>query len=157
MQLDFSFNSIAQILILSRIAKPEEIKSCTQEEIERIELKLKIRLPKIYKDFLLICGHRAGIFFRGTDMFYNDLLNIQGWAKELFRENKVSFTLSSDVFVFSMHQGYQFMYFHTKLHDDDPPVYYYIEGQKEPKKINEHFSRFILESLRQHIDFLKKS
>lgn len=154
MGLQFMKN-IVRKLIRYGLAKSKEIQGCTPEEIRKIEIGLGICFPQTYKDFLLTLGHGAGRFFKGTDIFYKDLLNIQTWAKELLEEDRPSFQLSKDVFVFAIHQGYQFMYFHTKFKDDDPPVFRYIEGTLQPRKIDNHFSEFLLDSINQYITYAK--
>ena len=67
------------------------------------------------------------------------------------------FELPDDAFIFLMHQGYQFMYFHTADRNEDPPVYYYLEwaayfyhlrrGEKEdtgnPYRLAERLSEFL--------------
>jgi hypothetical protein len=46
--------------------------------------------------------------------------------------------LPNKAFVFFMHQGYQFMYFIADSSSDDPPVFYYLEG--EPTTV-QHYER----------------
>ncbi|MBC6419526.1 MAG: SMI1/KNR4 family protein [Prochloron sp. SP5CPC1] len=142
-------------LLETALASSEEIQGCSAEEIEVIESKFKLQLPATYKDFLRICGHRAEKFYAGTDMFYPDILELRAYAENLLKENEVDFQLPDAAFVFSMHQGYQFDYFHTEPQDDNPPVYYYLEGEKLPKKISESFSSFLLQSVEDHVRILQ--
>ena len=55
-----------------------------------------------------------------------------------------------------MHQGYQFSFFN--LNDgDNPPVYYYCEGQEEKDFIKTHetFGNFLATELDMHIKHKK--
>lgn len=104
-----------------------ELKPCTEEEVKALEVSLVCRFPEAYREFLLWMGHGAGTFLQGTDIFYEHVPKIQGWAKELLIENNFPQPLPDDAFIFMMHQGYQFMFFRT-LESDDPPIYYYHEA-----------------------------
>jgi hypothetical protein len=44
-----------------------------------------------------------------------------------------------------MHEGYQFAFFHLSA-GDDPPVYWYMEGEHDPlfRLINSSYSEFLL-------------
>ena len=48
-----------------------------------------------------------------------------------------------------MHQGYEFLYFPIDQ-GDDPPVFYYLEGENLPTKKWESFSAFLIKSLQDH-------
>ena len=75
-------------------------------------------------------------------MFYPEIIFNRSVAEELLESDSADFRLSESDFVFSHHQGYQFMYFSTGV-SDDPPVYYYIEGTKSPEKKYDSFSKFL--------------
>jgi DNA repair exonuclease SbcCD nuclease subunit len=97
------------------------------EDISKIELEFNASLPKVYKQFLQLMGSSAGVYMQGSSVFYNELLSLKEWANELLVENNMQ-PLPDNAFVFWMHQGYQIAYFN--LNDgDDPPVYYFTEGQ----------------------------
>ncbi len=100
---------------------------CAEEEIRFLEQNLKCRFPEAYREFLLWMGHGTGAFLRGTDIFYEHILNIQEWAKDLLAENNFPKSLPEDAIVFMMHQGYQFMFFHIS-DGDNPPTYDYHEA-----------------------------
>jgi hypothetical protein len=141
-------------LIRMRIAKPQEIKGCSDDEISTLEARYHLSLPKLYKEFLREMGHRAGSFYQGTDFFYESLFDLRESAEELLREDESRFQLPDDAFVFFMHQGYQFMYFRTANRDDDPPVFNYLEGYSVPRQAYDSFSTFLLESVEDHIRIL---
>ncbi len=109
-------SQIVKKIISTGIANPNSIKGCTIDEINNLESAINMRFPAIYREFLLAMGHRAGSFYVGTDMFYDNLIDIQEWAKELLIEDGNLFALPNDAFVFSIHQGYQF----TNLPQESP-------------------------------------
>lgn len=97
-------------------------------EISLLEKKLKIIFPGVYKVFLQLMGKGAGIFMKGSSVFYDELFMLKQWADELVLENNIA-PIPDNAFVFWMHQGYQIAYF--KLDEgDNPPVYYFSEGSE---------------------------
>jgi hypothetical protein len=117
---------------------------CTLEEIIAIEKTFKIKLPQAYQDFLLTMGHSGGDFLKGSDCFYKQLPLLKEWAIELLEENNFTEPLPDDAFVFFMHQGYQFSFFRLS-EGDNPPIYFYYEGQKETNflKTHDYFTDFM--------------
>ncbi|MBL8196215.1 MAG: SMI1/KNR4 family protein [Blastocatellia bacterium] len=149
-------SQLVKRLISSGIANSNSIKGCNINEINNLESILNIKLPTMYKSFLLVMGHRAGSFYVGTDMFYNSLFDIQKWARELLVEDGSPFILPCDTFILSMHQGYQFTYFRTDEENDDPPVYYYMEGSGIPEKKWLKFSDYLLQSVIEHENIFRR-
>jgi hypothetical protein len=111
----------------SGLIHPKDLIPCTSDEVRVLEDMLKLTLPSSYKEFLYWGGHSAGPLLRGSDCFWEHLLNIQQWAVELLEENNFPVRLPNDAFVFLMHQGYTFMFLRT-TEGDNPPVYRYLEG-----------------------------
>lgn len=133
-------------LMWSGLASLSQIRGCSRSEIREIATLSVVPLPKVYRAFLSVMGWGAGCFFRGTDIFYPDLLRNRGVAEELLEEYGNPFTLTANHFVFAHHQGYQFMYFDLQENNDDPAVYHYMEG-KSPVKICERFSAYLFKSV----------
>ena len=125
-------------------------RGCNQEQITEIENKFQITLPQIYKDYLAAIGQKSGDFLRGSDFWYPELLTLREDAEILLQEDNSPFKLPDKAFVFGMHQGYQFFYFDT-LAGDDPPVYHYMEGEAV-KKVNDHYSEFLIDMLSDEIE-----
>ncbi|AEI43818.1 hypothetical protein KNP414_05294 [Paenibacillus mucilaginosus KNP414] len=131
------------------IAGPQEIRGCSEEELRNFEMENNLRLPGSYRNFLLTAGHGAGRLLHGTDILWDQVTSLREAAEELLAENDESFTLPEDAFVFSMHQGYAFMYF--LLSDgENPAVYMYVEGSGVPRKAYSSFDSFLLEELNLH-------
>ncbi len=110
------------------IVRPETIIPCTEEEVRSLEHQIGRSLPGAYREFLLWMGHSTGGLLRGSDYRYQDLISLQKWAVELMEEDGFPDPLPGDAFVFLMHQGYEFDFFRIG-EGDDPPVYYFLEGE----------------------------
>ncbi len=119
-----SINDIALFLTKNG----NKLRPLNNEDVHKIEAEFKVTLPKVYKVFLLLMGRGAGVYMQGSSVFYNELFLLKEGVKELLSENNME-PIPKDAFVFWMHQGYQAAYF--KLNEgDDPPVYYFSEGQE---------------------------
>jgi len=142
-------------LIELRLASPDELLGCTQDEVIKLEVKLGILLPKAYQEFLLLMGNGAGKFLRGSDCFFRDLPSLKDWAIALLEENNFPESLPEDAFVFFMHQGYQFSFFRVS-EGDDPPTYSYCEGTNETAFIKSHdrYSDFLMTEVEIHGKYL---
>ncbi len=142
-------------LIKSKLVSENELLGCTHQEIIQLEQQLGVKLPKAYQEFLMLMGKEAGQFLRGTDCFYQHLLDLQEAAKDLLKENHVTQLLPNDAFIFLMHQGYQFCFFRLSQ-GEDPPTYYYCEGEEQKPFINNHskFSDFLITEIDLHEKYL---
>lgn len=109
--------------------------------LDSLEKKYEIKLPKKYRDWFAEGGPKQDEFI-GTDMDVPYLPNLKEWAEEFLVDSKYKYSLPATCFVFAMHQGYQFMYF---LCDgsEDPEIWYYTEGDKEPCVKWNSFSEFV--------------
>jgi hypothetical protein len=144
------------------LADPPEVRGCTADEISLLEQANGVRFPNIYRDYLAEMGRSAGELFRGSDAFYDKLMHLRGWAKEMIDESASGFELPGDAVVFLMHQGYVLFFFRTS-EGDDPPVYRLRETEKAATRVNDAFSSFLTstvaacaEMCRVHEGFRKK-
>jgi len=142
MEFEKVFLKIAETL--EKQGKPVE--PCSWWEIRKIKKMAGGKLPEVYLLFLETMGKRGGDFMKGSDAFYGQLDKLKEDAVEILREQNFT-ELPEKSFVFWMHQGYQFAFF--KLDEgDDPPVYFYLEGQKENDfTTKESLSGFYLKQL----------
>jgi hypothetical protein len=127
----------------------ETLLGCTGDEILTIENHFNAHLPEAYRDFLSIAGKGAGKLFRGTDIFYPRVMELQSEAQDLLNELELPSLLPPDAIVFCMHQGYEINFF-APMHDD-PPVSQYVEGDAEASVPWQSFSEFISTSIQSHI------
>jgi SMI1 / KNR4 family (SUKH-1) len=107
---------------------------CSAADVKNVERDGGNILPAAYKAYLLIAGREPPAAWVGSDCTICDLPKLFGWAAHLLSENHQP-PLPEQAFVFIMHQGYQFKYFIADGNSDDPPVFYYLEG--EPKTVRQ--------------------
>lgn len=100
-------------------------------------------------------GKEAGSLFVGTDIFFDKTVSLKSEAQSLLVENREEYVLKDSMFVFSMHQGYEFLFFDVN-EGDNPSVYQYIEDNGSPKKTWSRFSGFLEDALNAHISLLGK-
>ncbi len=100
------------------------------KELSKIETKLNITLPLIYKNFYLKCLKSRPKELIGTDLFH-DNKDLHEGALELLDEDGAKNFLSEKDFVFMMHQGYMFWYFRADG-NENPNVYGYFEQSLKP-------------------------
>lgn len=131
------------------IQKGVELESCTEDEIRKIENRYNVILPKSYKNFLLLMGKDAGVFMKGSSVFYDEVFELRSWASDLIMENDLK-PLPDNSFVFWMHQGYQLAFF--KIGEGDNPfIYYYSEGKSQIDYLKTEYT--FIEFLRIQLKF----
>ncbi len=113
------------------------------DKLSRIESERHISLPDIYRRFYNLCSISIPANLVGTDLWNSNRFDLNEGALELLEEDKIDNFLTSDDFVFMMHQGYFFWYFKANG-DTDPMVYGYHEGKLKPDNLG-RFSDFIKE------------
>jgi len=126
MYLDDVKRLFAEVNARTHIA--DAVHPCTEQEIAQLERQYHLTLPPAYQEFLRWMGHGAGRFLAGDGCFYDALPQLRAYALELLEENHVTYRLPDDAFVFSMHDGYQFLFFRVS-EGENPPVYWYGEGE----------------------------
>ncbi|WP_165763238.1 SMI1/KNR4 family protein [Flavobacterium sp. AJR] len=132
-----------------------KIEGLDNEKIKAIENYYKVSLPLEYKLFLEKMGKTGDKFLRGEHCFYDRIFELREYANELLEDDNSEFKLKKEHFVFYSHQGYIFAFFDTSL-EENPPIYYYFEGDLEPKIKYDSLSSFLEEQLENHILYLKK-
>ena len=117
---------------------------CTESEMNTIQELAGGSLPAAYVEFMRFAGKNAGSFLQGTDFVYPRVLQLREWASELLDECDVHYAIPGLMFVFSMHQGYEFLSFMLGS-GDDPAVFQYVEGEAAPAVQWPSFSSYILD------------
>jgi hypothetical protein len=118
---------------------------CSDVEISSFERDAGVSLPVAYREFLRANGNEPDDMFRGSDCGLRYLPNLRAWATNLLAESGASYSLPESAFVFFMHQGYQFLFFDVADAAPDPSVFYYCEGDLEPRCSNPTFSHWVRE------------
>lgn len=132
-----------------------KIEGIDNEKIKEIERYYNVALPLDYKIFLSKMGKTGDKFLRGEDCFYDRIFELREYANELLVDDNSEFKLKEEHFVFYSHQGYIFAFFDTSL-EENPPIYYYFEGDLEPKIKYDSLTSFLEEQFDNHISYLKK-
>jgi hypothetical protein len=117
--------NIEEIILCLKSAGCELI-PCTKSDVLLIEEYYQVKLPTVYKEFLLSMGKGAGAFMRGSSVFFDEIFDLKDGAEELIRDNDLG-PMPGDAFVFWMHQGYQIAFFRLS-EDEELPIYYFSEG-----------------------------
>lgn len=117
---------------------------CTEEEVSALERDVGVRLPAAYRAMLLVIGRESYSKLVGTDVTIGWLRRMQPYARELLEANGRPFELPAEAFVFLSHQGYQFAYFVADGANNDPAVYFYLEGRGAPEMLAERFSDWLV-------------
>lgn len=129
------------------------IEGCTSSEIEFLKQSQGVDfIPETYVQFLEEMGQGAGLLFVGSDYAYEALIYLKENAVSTLNGARSSLKLPDDAFVFLMHQGYLFYYFHTKDFDNDPAIYSYKEGDKEFQLMSATLSEYFNECVNEMID-----
>jgi hypothetical protein len=132
--------SFIQRLIASKVAKPHQIRGCSESEIKRICDASALPLPNAYLEFLRVAGKGAGRFMWEVNQYYDDMLILNSEAEDIlndYEEGKLS--LPDNAYVFSMRYGEQFLFFIADGSTDNPPVYYYYEGDGKFTDLKKYF------------------
>ncbi|TWF45402.1 SUKH superfamily protein [Chitinophaga polysaccharea] len=125
--------------------RDNSLKGCSQSEVQKLESYFNVRLPDVYKAFLFSMGKDAGQFMRGTSAFYKELFILREDFEDMLSERGIS--LPDETFVFWSHQGYQFAFFPTN-NGDNPPIYFYREGEESIKIIASCLADFFTNELK---------
>lgn len=145
---DSQVASLFKSLVKDQRIEPNALLGARTEDVTDFEEQCGCDFPSEYKQFLLLAGKGAGELFRGTAIFYPEVLELQATALDLLQGKNL--VLSERAVVFSMHQGYLFHYFIAD-DGDDPPIYEYHEGEKEFTKVADSFSQFLAAAIESHL------
>jgi len=152
MTSDFGEKLATQLIRTGRASRSELI-PCSEQEVQELEELNGVRLPAIYRSFLLRMGRGAGEYFLSDlHAFYPDLLGLREDAEELLEEDKADFRLPSDAFVFLDDQGYHFFYFLAR-DGDDPPLCHYTETEGRPRRSAVTLSEYLLACAAEPIEY----
>jgi hypothetical protein len=137
---DYIIDTVAEMVLNASLADSHSLVGCTESEINQIESTHGIRLPGVY---LLKMGRKAGRFLEGTDYSFPKVLGFRCDADLLVSQQQIDFHLAQSDFVYLFHQGYTFQYFGCGS-NDDPPIFLFGEGDRQPTKIFDSFSAWLL-------------
>jgi hypothetical protein len=141
-------------LIEAGLASARDVSGCTEEEIADIEAQARVRLPQVYRRFLVRMGRVAGTFLEGSDFLYPAVTTLRKDAERLLEESQAGWTLGLTDFVFVGHQGYEFLFFDCDK-GEDPPVRRLMEGE-EAEEVFPRFSDWLSACAKDEIAAFKE-
>jgi hypothetical protein len=139
-------DALAQFMVKSEMATPDQIQGFSEEEIVLLEKKHGVNLPESYKDFLISFGKTDDAVFYSIYFTYPSLDRSRHHAYELAAANGL--TLPPGAFIFLMEDSL-FLFFNTE-EGKDPPVYKYIEGQTI-QKYADSFSQWLSDMVQAEV------
>lgn len=104
-----------------------EVKGCSKAEIDRLEKRLKVRLPRAYREFLARLGSGVGEFM-SSDHWLFKLDEVADIARADYAE---MCELPKNYFVFAERNGCAWVFFVADGASDDPPVFLFTDGEGE--------------------------
>ena len=142
---------------------------CTEVEVAELEALLSspYKLPAAYKEFLLYSGRKMADFFKCCDISYGTSKGLiedgyQDIIDMLIGSGGEEDYLDPDVFVIAEHLGAN-MYYFKLTEGDNPPIYYWDEGEgglEASTVYSDAFSNFLLRKIEawyQVGDYKRKS
>lgn len=139
--LDARAKELYDRIIQSQIATLEQIKGCSEQEIEELEKACELSLPYSYKVFLRNFGHGFGGVANDVDFLYQDVLPLTNIAREILQEEGDP-VLPGNAFVFAMRYGEQFAFFEASEGIEDPPTFFYMECDENFTKTDDSIFDF---------------
>jgi len=136
-----------QLLVEHSYGPETKITGCDEDEIRDLESEFNVALPEAYKSCMRHLGKNPNGFRRGSEFAYPEMKRQREFAQKRVEENDVDFKFDESDFVFMGHQGYSFLFFDTD-EGDNPPVYLFM-SPNEPYKLNDSFSEWLFNEIRQ--------
>ena len=143
----------AELLVEHGYCTREEVKGCTEEDLETLEDRYDLALPEAYKSCMRHIGRYPGTLLAGSEFAYPEMELQTKFAKEITEEHATHFQLPDDIFVFRGLQGYAFDCFRT-AEGDDPPVYLLTKfesekggGRYDLRQESESFSKWLFKKI----------
>ena len=140
-----------QKLVKSGLCKPQEIRGCTDADIDNLNEGLPCKLPSAYTNLMLVIGRSAGTLLDDVTFFYPAILGLTEESRKFL--SGLGVILPENVFVFSERNYEQIVFFYIDTGKSDPPIYLWTdESPKEFRKVYESIWQFIDDELTASID-----
>ena len=113
-------------------------------DIKQIERKFNIRLPKIYKQFLLKYGKNSGYLLSGYLVTIDKISGNRESALDASYDeiDNVKVEIKDSYFFFAQWQGYNFYFFDCSLNEEDPPIFL-LDDSPKIVKYKDSFTDFL--------------
>lgn len=127
-----------------------EPRGCTTSRVHTLEAAFGHGFPSAYREFLLWMGEDKYGPLRGSGWLARDLLQNREWVAELLEDNEIA--VDGPILPFFCHQGYMTAWFALPARDEDPPCFFFCEGQDEAPEYGRQFSEILLEALQSVVE-----
>ncbi|MFT5921582.1 MAG: hypothetical protein ACJAU0_000131 [Flavobacteriales bacterium] len=129
--------------------KPE---GCSVVEIDALEVKMKVKFPQAYREYLFLMGEEHKLYWSGVEFSFSVMEELQEQALAVLEEE--GYSLEHPFWVINALGYDQFHFFYFK-DGDDPPVYHWLGSDEKTyegysngmAKTADYFSAFIKEML----------
>ena len=136
---------IIRFIVDSGIATVETVRGCTPAEIIQLERQLSVRLPLALAECLIAMGHACGNLTDNDAFGIASFKDARDVALEITSEADSPWRLPCNAIPFLHHQCYEFLFVYANA-EDDPPVWLYLEKDKEPKQLSLSFTAWLRET-----------
>ena len=159
MKIDF-FNGISNRPLYSRYEYPMKKyapKGCSQDQIQTLQKRCKVHLPKAYEEYLFLMGIDHQLYDSGIGYCYAELEDMQDQAQLLLSEE--GFEIAKNFWVIDILYNDQFHFFY--LNDgEDPSVYHWVGRDQEHiegyengiKRVDKKFSSYIMDMVPSRVE-----
>jgi hypothetical protein len=119
----------------------------TDDEIEQIREAQEVeKFPQVYVDYLKSMGRKHGGIFTGCSVGFDELLELKKVLYMMQDQHKgPKPKMPANMFVFLGIQDVDFFFFEATPDQDDPPVFYYMDGMDEYHQIAPSLSSWLWE------------
>jgi hypothetical protein len=132
---EYVFRDTSRHLIEKHFQRPTTFLGYPESEVASTEARLGIRLPAVFRQYLLEMAKSPGDLFRGSDVAgITEFEHFRTNALELLAETDPTLALPPEAVVFLFHQGYTFVYLLAVGGFDGPPRQW-TETEREPRRI----------------------
>jgi hypothetical protein len=119
----------------------------TEEEIAALEGRIGLKLPDVYRQYLLWMGRDFNGIFRGSNWFISDLESNREVLVGLLEEVGSQYEVTASHTVFFTHQGYMAAWFDAAGSEADPECWFINDGMREPS-VSGKFTEVLLADLK---------
>ena len=144
----YVYRDTPQYLIEQHYRRLTTFKGYTEDEVAEAEVRLGVRFPTVFREFLREMAKSPGDLFRGSDLAgITEFEQFRADALELLSETDPALSLPAEAVVFLMHQGYTFAYIFG-VGGFDGSLMQWTENRREPQEVSSTFAEMVDAELR---------
>lgn len=119
-----------------------------EEKVAETEMRLGVRFPTVFRQYLLEMAAARGSLFEGSDVAgIDEFEQFRAKGLELLAETDSALSLPPEAVVFLLHQGYLFVYLHAAGGFDCAPMQW-TAIEREPQQVAATFAEMVDAELR---------